>query len=230
MFKRYAIFFTPQSGRFAQSGAAWLGWDLVQGCSVAQPDSAKVNIAAVTVRPRKYGLHATMKAPFSLADGTTEQDLTDALEAFCAAQYAVALEGLVLSQIGRFLALTPVGDTGDVNALASTVMRSLDPFRAPISQVEFDRKNRSGLSDRQRQLLGQWGYANVEEFFRFHITLTGPVSDSARNKISQVLEHYLVPTIPAPFIIDGLALCGEGDDDRFYQIARFALNKTSNSL
>ncbi|MCX8225632.1 MAG: DUF1045 domain-containing protein, partial [Sulfitobacter sp.] len=134
------------------------------------------------------------------------------------------------SQIGRVLALTTVGDTVDVNALALTVMRSLVPFRAPISQVEFDRKNRPGLSDRQRQLLGQWGYANVEEFFRFHITLTGPVSDSARNRISQVLEHYLVPTIPAPFVVDGLALCGEGDDDRFYQIARFALNKASNSL
>ncbi len=230
MFKRYAIYFTPQSGRFAQSGAAWLGWDLAQGCKVAQPDTAEVDIAAITARPQKYGLHATMKAPFSLADGTTEQGLTDTLEAFCAAHYAVALEGLRLSQMGRFLALTPVGDTGDVNALASSVMRSLDPFRAPISQDEFDRKNRPSLSDRQRQLFRQWGYANVEEFFRFHITLTGPVSDSARNRISQVLEHYLIPTIPAPFIVDSLALCGEGADDRFYQIARFALNKASNSL
>ena len=230
MFKRYAIYFTPQPGRFAQSGAAWLGWDLAKGCAVAQPDIAGINVAAITDRPRKYGLHATIKAPFSLATDMTEQDLTEALRDFCASQQELSIEGLRLTQIGRFLALTPQGDVSQLNALAFSVVRSLDRFRAPITAAEFDRKNPRNMSDRQRHLLREWGYAGVAEFFQFHITLTGPIPDDVKDPVIDFLDDYLCPTIPAPLKIDSLSLCAERTDGRFQQIARFALNKAPNSL
>ena len=230
MFKRYAIYFTPQSGRFAQSGAAWLGWDLAKGCAVAQPHIDGIDVAAITDRPRKYGLHATIKAPFTLAAAVTEQDLTEALGDFCTSHQELSIEGLHLTQIGRFLALTPKGDVSQLNTLAAAVVRSLDRFRAPITTAEFDRKNRRNMSDRQRQLLRQWGYAGVEEFFQFHITLTGPIPDDVKDRVIDFLDGYLCPTIPASLKIDGLSLCAERTDGCFQQIARFALNKAPNSL
>jgi hypothetical protein len=230
MFKRYAIYFTPPPGDFSQLATTWLGWDLAQGSTVPHPDIAGVNVAAITERPRKYGLHATIKAPFTLAYSTTEQELTDALAAFCAGHPTVTLGGLALTQIGRFLALTPAGDTSDLNGLASAAIQSLDRFRAPLGDAEFDRKNRPNMSDRQRQLLRQWGYPHVEEFFRFHITLTGPIPDAEIIQVRQAIEAYLMPAIPAPFDIDSLTLCGEDMDGRFHQIARFGLGKAANSL
>jgi hypothetical protein len=230
MFKRYAIYFTPPPGVFSQLATAWLGWDLAQRCTVPHPDIAGVNVAAITERPRKYGLHATIKAPFTLADGVTERGLADALSAFCAGHPPVTLDGLGLTQIGRFLALTPVGGTSALNGLASAAMLSMDPFRAPLGEAEFDRKNRPNMSGRQRQLLRQWGYPHVEEFFRFHITLTGPIPDAEIMQVRQAIEAYLMPAIPAPFDIDSLTLCGEDMDGRFHQIARCALGKASNSL
>jgi hypothetical protein len=230
MFKRYAIYFTPPPGGFTQLGSSWLGWDLAQGRAVPHPDIAGVNVAAITERPRKYGLHATIKAPFTLAAGATEQEITGALAAFCVGQPVVTLDGLDLTQIGRFLALTPAGETSALNGLASAAMQSLDRFRAPLGEAEFNRKNRPNMSDRQRQLLRQWGYPHVEEFFRFHITLTGPIPDAEIIQVRQAIEAYLMPAIPAPFDIDSLTLCGEDMDGRFHQIARFGLGKASNSL
>jgi hypothetical protein len=230
MFKRYAIYFTPPPGCFSQLATAWLGWDLTQGRAVPHPDIEGVNVATLTERPRKYGLHATIKAPFTVADGVTEQELTDALAAFCAAHPTVTLGGLGLMQIGRFLAMTPVGDTSALNGLASAAVRSLDPFRAPLGEAEFNRKNRPNMSVRQRQLLRTWGYPHVEEFFRFHITLTGPIPDAEIMQVRQAIEAYLIPAMPAPFDIDSLTLCGEDTDGRFHQIARFGLRKASNSL
>ena len=32
MYKRYAIYYTPERA-FAEKGAAWLGWDIANGCS-----------------------------------------------------------------------------------------------------------------------------------------------------------------------------------------------------
>jgi hypothetical protein len=128
------------------------------------------------------------------------------------------------------LALTPLGDTSALNRLASDAVKSIDRFRAPLGQAEFDRKNRPNMSVRQRQLLRQWGYPHVQEFFRFHITLTGPIPDAEIMQVRQAIEAYLMPATPAPFDIDSLTLCGEDIDGRFHQIARFGLGKASNSL
>ncbi|HBR36147.1 MAG TPA: phosphonate metabolism protein, partial [Sulfitobacter pontiacus] len=64
MFKRYAIYYTPPPGDFARRGAVWLGWDVQAGEAVAHPDIEGLDIAKLTQRPRKYGLHGTVKAPF----------------------------------------------------------------------------------------------------------------------------------------------------------------------
>jgi len=230
MFNRYAIYFTPPPGDFAQRGAAWLGWDVETGQAVQHPTFPGVDIAKATQTPRKYGFHGTMKAPFFLADGQTEQSLADAVEWFCSAQRAFSLKGLKLSQIGPFLALTPVGDTTPLNVLAADVVRALDDFRAPIKADEFNRKNKPSLSDAQRHYLQEFGYPHVMEFFRFHMTLTGGLKADESGTLRPVLERHFGDVIPSPFPINSLTLCGERPDGYFQEIERFALGKASNSL
>ena len=230
MFNRYAIYFTPPPGDLAQRGAAWLGWDVQTGQAVPHPAFPGVDIAKATKTPRKYGFHGTMKAPFFLAEAQTEQSLAEALERFCGGQQAFSLEGLKLSQIGPFLALTPVGDTTQLNTLASDVVRVLDHFRAPIEAEEFNRKNKPSLSDAQRHYLEEFGYPHVMEFFRFHMTLTGGLTADEADNLRPVLERQFGDVIPSPFPITALTLCGERPDGYFHQINRFALGKASNSL
>ena len=229
MFTRYAIYYTPPPGDLARLGAAWLGWDVAQGKAVAHPDLA-IDLAKVTEAPRKYGLHGTIKAPFFLADGLSESALADALAAFCAGQNRVTLDGLALSRIGRFLALTPLGNVDALTQLSADTVTALDSFRAPMTDAEFARKNKPQLSGQQRQHLQNWGYPYVMEDFRFHITLTGPLSDVDQQAVRDAATGYLGDAIPQPFVIDSLTLCGEDASGRFTEIARFALGKASNSL
>ena len=71
--KRFAIYYAPRGGAFADAAAAWLGWDLTRGRAVAQPDLPGLvdlpGLADLTAEPRKYGFHGTIKPPFRLAGG-----------------------------------------------------------------------------------------------------------------------------------------------------------------
>lgn len=230
MFKRYAIYLTPSHGPFADKGADWLGWDMVQGHKATHPVFAGVDVASVTKRPRKYGFHGTIKAPFYLATGSTEQSLTEGLAALCGGKTAFSLEGLTLSKIGPFLAFTPVGDPSNLNALAADAVQALDKFRAPMDEAELARKNAPYLSKQQQAYLRRWGYPHVLEYFRFHITLTGPLHDQARSAVQLALDEHFRATIPNPFTVDGLTLCGEDKDGFFHQIQRFPLGKAANGL
>ena len=68
------------------------------------------------------------------------------------------------------------------------------------------------------------------EDFRFHITLTGPLDDADQQPVRDAVAGHLGGTIPQPFTIDSLTLCGEDANGRFVEIARFALGKAAYSL
>ena len=99
-YRRYALYYTPPQGEFADFGASWLGWDAVRGAAVAQPDLPGLDIAALTAEPRKYGFHATLKAPFRLAEGARAEDLAAAVATLAAQLRPVTLDGLALTRIG----------------------------------------------------------------------------------------------------------------------------------
>lgn len=65
--------------------------------------------AAPTRGPRRYGLHATPKAPFRLAPGRSEADLADAVTALAVPLAPAQAAGLTLSRVDGFLALVPIG-------------------------------------------------------------------------------------------------------------------------
>ncbi|NCQ23038.1 MAG: phosphonate metabolism protein [Rhodobacteraceae bacterium CG17_big_fil_post_rev_8_21_14_2_50_63_15] len=224
-FTRYALYVTPAPGPLADFGAAWLGWDPANGRKVDHPTltGLPAPIAEITEAPRRYGLHATIKPPFRLAEGQTEAALCDAFEQFCATTPAVKLDGLVIATLGRFLALVPVGDQAALTALAARTVRAFDPFRAPLSDAELLRRRGPGLTPEQDALLVQWGYPYVMDAFRFHITLTGKRPRAELAELRNRLTDQLSPLLSRPFHVDALSLMGEDDGKHFHLIHRHAL-------
>ncbi|MEM8732081.1 MAG: DUF1045 domain-containing protein [Pseudomonadota bacterium] len=226
LFARYGIFYTPPTGPFAQTGAAWLGWDAATGETPEPPTIGALPLSRddITATPRRYGLHATVKPPFRLAPGHCPDDLQDALRTHCAALAPVQLAGLKLAPLGRFLALVPDGETGDLAALAASTVRDLDRFRDAPTEDELARRRASGLTPAQDAMLLRWGYPYVLDEFRFHITLTGKMPKPALTKVAAVLQDYLLPHVPSPLTIDALSLMGEDRSGRFHLIHRYALS------
>ena len=222
-FDRYAIYYTPQ-GALAEAGAAWLGWDLARGRAVAHPEVAGLDVAALTETPRKYGLHATVKPPFVLAEGTTADGVLTEFKTLCKRLAPVTLDGLALTPLGRFLALTPEGDTAALNAMAAEVVRGLDTFRAPPSEADLARRRQANLTPKQEANLSQWGYPYVMEAFRFHITLTGKLPKADLPQVTAALAPYITPHLPQPFVLDSLTLVGQAEDGMFHEVHRAALS------
>lgn len=180
-------------------------------------------LAEATTAPHKYGFHGTLKPPFKLADGMTPEALAQAVADVAQQTPTFELERLQLARIGNFLALVPVGDTSRLERLALSCVTKLDQFRRPSDQAELRRRRAAGLTPRQEALLTQWGYPYVAEEFRFHLTLTGKLEETAQNRFQKELEARL-PPLPAPFPITSIALAGEQDDGRFKLIQRMTLS------
>lgn len=224
-FTRYAIYYTPPATvDWSVFATQWLGWNMETGQSVAQPVISGLDLAEVTAVPRKYGLHATLKPPMRLAPGHSLDDLQQACAQLAARQAPVTLEGLHLARLGRFLALRVSGDEAALGALAAACVRDLDPFRAPATAGELDKRRAAGLSPAQEAYLTAWGYPYVLDQFRFHVTLTGKLPKAELGGVEAALEAHLMPLLPRPLQIRDLALVGEDADGRFHMIHRYALS------
>ena len=209
---RYAIYCVPD-GDLGDRGAAWLGWDVRAGRTVpsAMPETW-------VAPPRRYGFHATLKPPMRLAEGTTVDDLDQAVAALAARTAPARADGLEVAALGGFVALRPVGEH-DFGRVAAACVEGLDGFRAPAPPEEVARRRIAGLTDAQEALLTRWGYPYVQGEFRFHITLSGRVDEPA--PVAEVARAHF-NTLPAPFALDALSLCEETPEG-FRQIHRYPL-------
>lgn len=227
MTSRYAIFYAPdETTELWRFAARWLGRDPVTGellAPMAVDGLAAGFVAALTEAPRHYGLHATLKPPFALAEGACAADLVDALEAFAARQTAFAAPALALGRIGRFLALTLSRPSADIDALARACVREFDRFRAPPTEAELAWRRRPGLNARQETMLTRWGYPYVFDEFRFHLTLTGQLGDDDRARVAAALAPHVAPLCAAPLPVGSVCLYRQMDRETpFTVIRRFA--------
>ncbi|MEL6510648.1 MAG: DUF1045 domain-containing protein [Pseudomonadota bacterium] len=219
-YTRFAVYYVPPDGPLADFGATWLGWDVVTGRGADQFDIS--GLQDITHAPRKYGFHGTLKPPFKLKDGCTIEALEQAVGDLAGKVAPAVCDGLKLTQLGRFLALTPLGPTDSLQAVAEACVRDLDGFRAPATEAELALRRKAGLSPRQDALLTQWGYPYVFEEFRFHLTLSGRLQEDDLPGWTETLQRHL-PDLPTPFVVDQIALCGEREDGRFKMIHRYTL-------
>ncbi|MGB2462361.1 MAG: DUF1045 domain-containing protein, partial [Candidatus Puniceispirillaceae bacterium] len=173
-FVRHALYFLPPKGSGLEAfGDSWLGWSVTEGRAVAHPQIADLPIATLTEKPRKYGFHGTLKAPFRLADGVRESDLISTATALVNSIPAFEMPALQITSLGSFLAFVPGQASTELQQLASSLVSELDPLRAPLSDAELTRRRAAGLTPAQEMLLKKWGYPFVMDEFRFHLTLSG---------------------------------------------------------
>ena len=207
---RYAIYFTPpQDDELTRLAAAWLGRDAFGGAAAARPNLQEISadeIGAATTEPRRYGFHATLKAPFRLAEGRTEAGLERALADFAASAEPVVLPRIVVAELDGFLALVPAEPSEDLQRFAGSVVEAFEPFRAPLTETEISRRKPDALDPEQRQNLLRWGYPYVFGAFQFHMTLTGRLAPADRARFRAAAESVFAPAIARPLAIDGLAL------------------------
>jgi putative phosphonate metabolism protein len=207
---RYAVYFTPpQDDPLALTAARWLGRDAFTGQPVARPDLAGVTreeLAYFTASARRYGFHATLKAPFELAAGETEAGLLRAFDSFVATVEPVRVPAVQLSQIDRFFALTPAEPSTALNRLASDVVIAFDRFRAPLSDADIERRNPESLKPVELKYLHQWGYPYVFEAFRFHMTLSGQVPAAESPRFRAAIEEIFGPLASGPLDVGSIAL------------------------
>lgn len=207
---RYAVYFAPPSDHlFARFGAAWLGRDALGGKPVPRPPLPgwiDTRLDAITAEPRRYGFHATLKPPFALAQGRSEEDLLDAIDALARTRGPVPLDSLGIASLGGFVALTLRARSGAVDALAAACVAELDRFRAPSDAAELARRRAAELTVRQSELLRLWGYPYVMDEFRFHMTLTGRLEAAERDALMAALAPHAAPALSQRLSIEDLCV------------------------
>ncbi|MCL2514938.1 MAG: DUF1045 domain-containing protein [Microbacteriaceae bacterium] len=160
----------------------------------------------ITVDARRYGFHATLKAPFRLAEGRTLAELEQALDAFADERPVVTVPQLALSRLGSFFALVPGAPAEALYALAAEIVKTFDGFRAAPNEAELARRNPAGMSARQRELFERWGYPYVLDEFRFHLTLTDRIPAEQRAEVEGTLADWFAGVIGHDIPLDALAL------------------------
>ncbi|EER60933.1 protein of unknown function DUF1045, partial [Acidovorax delafieldii 2AN] len=109
---RYAVYFAPAPGTLGWlAGSHWLGRCAAQLEPLPQLDIAgvpKEDLHRLTAAPRRYGWHATLKAPFSLAPGVDWIALHQAVQAVARNLQPFTLPPMRVARLDDFLALVPM--------------------------------------------------------------------------------------------------------------------------
>lgn len=212
MSERHAIFYAPATqSPLWQRAAQWLGRDATgreaAGAAIAGIDPARR--LALTESARRYGFHATIKAPMTLPQHQSVGELEKALTAFGLKHWPVTIGELAPRMIGGFLALTAVPQPQELNDLAAKVVDTFEPFRAPLAPADRERRLAAGLTDRQIELVVRYGYPYVLEEFLFHMTLTDRLPEAERDTVIAAATDWFAPVLQTPVTIDRLTLFHE---------------------
>lgn len=221
---RYAIYAMPPADtELWRVGSAILGYDAVTGLDVPYPDHPLFHdplSLAFSAGPRRYGLHATLKAPFALAPGRDEAHLRDELASFASGRHPVSFD-LKLAPVGHNLALIPAAPSRGLQHLADDCVRHFDPFRAALTPENRERHHPDALIERQVENLDTWGDPFVLDDYQFHLSLTGALEPADRHRVEPVLQQLLA-LVPLRLTIDALALFEQREaEERFTVVDRF---------
>jgi putative phosphonate metabolism protein len=208
---RYAIYYAPAADSpLWRFGSATLGYDALTGADIPFAVPAGCDAASWperTADPRRYGFHATLKAPFELAAGRSEGQLRAFTHNYAAGLDHVPLAGLAVTALGPFIALTPSRESEALQRFAFALVQAFEPFRAPLSEADMARRLKSPLTPAHRAYLEAYGYPYVGDAFRFHMTLTGSLPPDAVAPTRQALAQAYAEAVPGgPVAIDRITL------------------------
>jgi hypothetical protein len=181
-------------------------------------------LAALTVSARRYGFHATIKAPMALKPGARQAELAAELKSWCAKEGPVSVGRVEIRLLDGFLALVPAVQAEDLTNFAGRVVEVFDRFRAPLDAKERAKRLSAPLTDRQVKLIERYGYPYVMEQFLFHMTLTDRLPPAQSGKLLAEARTFFAETLAVPLVIDRLVLFHEKQSGApFTRGAEFAL-------
>lgn len=227
-FPRYALYYVPPpNSALYRFGAETIGYDAFTGQDAVFPPEITTVVPDwhdIIAEPRKYGFHATLKAPFALQNSASEIELVDAFSAFCDISRASPRIEVGVATISDFIALIPAEPSPALMQFAAEVVEAFDSFRAPLTPEDRARRNPAKLTERQATYLDRWGYPYVMDEFRFHMTLTGRLDLFRRSRIEPMLsERFRLADLGAAFI-DRISICRQDSARaRFRVISQNAL-------
>lgn len=195
MSARFAIYFAPPpDGELWRFGSRVIGYDAATG--EAPPFLVPIPgdegaWPAWTADPRRYGFHATLKAPFRLAEGASPDDVDEVARSLARRAAPFRISRMRVGLIGSFVAIVPAEESAMLQELAGACVEAFEPLRAPLSAAERERRLKAPLSPRQIELLDRYGYPYVFDQFRFHMTLTGRLPpDRAEAVRARLADFY----------------------------------------
>ena len=188
---RYAVYFAPEADSpWWAAGSQWLGRCARSGQDLARPSLpglTDADLERLTRAPRHYGWHATLKAPFHLANGVSESVLRLVLSRIAQGHQAFDIPELTPQRLDDFLALRPA-DQSAIAAVAESCVRELLALSAPPGEAELARRRAAGLSPREEALLQRWGYPFVLDRYRFHLSLSGSLAGESPALAERLLQ------------------------------------------
>jgi len=220
---RYAIYFVPPAvTEFFRFGSAVLGYDCYTGGSIERPSVLNAEPGLwdqLTAEPRRYGFHATPKAPFHLSLSCTEAQLVSAVHSFAGLGHVIPVLAPVVRMLSGFAAILPEAASPAVDDLAGKCTTIFDAFRAPMSPQERARRVAAGLNQSQVANLDRWGYPYLFADFRFHMTLTGKVVMDRRDDVRDTLRRALRRACKDHALaIERLSLMRQDDDNSSFRV------------
>jgi hypothetical protein len=225
-YNRFAIYFMPQSeSLFYDLGIRWFGWDPLRGSEVNGLHNKGTDEHLLVIeKARKYGLHATLKAPFRLRKGCELDDLISFFQDTCTRYDGCIFNNISIKKISDFIAITPNSDTTKIHSLAADIVKEFDQFRDELNESDIEKRNLSSYSLRQKEYFYSWGYPYVFEEFKFHMTL-GKLSHSKDGTAEEkICNEYFQEIISKPMKIDNLCLMGEDQNGMFHILENTIIN------
>ena len=229
MMPRYAIYFSPAiTSPWWAFGAGWLGRDEWSNLPLEQAVVDEISpeaLYAMTQAPRRYGFHATLKAPFHLQNNCGITDLTEKLLYLSKQLQPVELGTLCAVKMGNFVALVPQTMSTKLQDLAEKCVTEINALRAPLTEIDIARRSVDVKDLRGQFLLEKFGYPHVLERFVFHFTLSGRVTpQEADSLVTTLMRPVMKLNQNSPLVLDRLCLFIEDTPgEPFRRIADMAL-------
>jgi Protein of unknown function (DUF1045) len=118
--------------------------------------------------------------------------------------------------------MTPAKHSAELVQLEADIVTSFDRFRRALTDAERAKRRPDQLTQRQRNQLENLGYPFVLDDYRFHMTLTGPVTNAP--EIADILADRLANDVGTVDVtIDALSLFRQdAPGERFIITDRFS--------
>ena len=224
---RFGVYFAPMPHTLLHRlGNKWLGRDADSG-DVLDPELpsslTESEWRQATESPRRYGFHATLKPPFTLAEGATVSDLRAAVKAFAASRSRFEAGPLAVSTLGRFLALTLLSPPEELSKFAADCVCEFDCLRRPPAAEEQQSRLTSFLSEHERDYVLRWGYPYVFDTWKFHMTLTSSLSAEMRARIEPHLHDRFAVICREPLVFDSVCIFQAAEAQAPFRVIERAL-------